>query len=110
MLPTMGVEDRRRQHAWLRALGPDDLPEVIELADAVYRATGYEEISLSSLSTADYPGILGLLQPWRYPRGSLPFDLVAGATIVYLIVSPWLWPALYGHADPLRQWIDWLAR
>lgn len=36
--------------------------KVIELADAVYRATGYDEISLTSLSTADYPGILDLLQ------------------------------------------------
>jgi len=35
--------------------------KVLELADAVFRGTGYEEISLTSLSTADYPGILDLL-------------------------------------------------
>jgi radical SAM family uncharacterized protein len=40
----------------LRSIG-----KVLELADAVYRETGYEEISLTSLSTADYPGILDLL-------------------------------------------------
>jgi radical SAM family uncharacterized protein len=37
------------------------IEKVLELADAVYRETGYEEISLTSLSTADYPGIVDLL-------------------------------------------------
>ncbi len=44
--------------------------KVIELADAVYRATGYEEITLTSLSTADYPGILDLLQAINERFGS----------------------------------------
>ena len=36
--------------------------KVLELAEASYRETGYDEISLTSLSTADYPGIIELLQ------------------------------------------------
>jgi radical SAM family uncharacterized protein len=44
-----------------RPLRTRSAAKVLELADAVYRATGYEEISLTSLSTADYPGILELL-------------------------------------------------
>lgn len=34
---------------------------VVELARALYRNTGYEEISLLSLSSGDYPGILSLV-------------------------------------------------
>jgi radical SAM family uncharacterized protein len=44
-----------------RPLRMRSIDKVLELADAVYRETGYEEISLTSLSTADYPGILDLL-------------------------------------------------
>jgi radical SAM family uncharacterized protein len=44
-----------------RPLKMRSIARVLELADAVYRETGYEEISLTSLSTADYPGILELL-------------------------------------------------
>jgi len=44
-----------------RPLKMRSIDKVLELADAVYRETGYEEISLTSLSTADYPGILDLL-------------------------------------------------
>jgi radical SAM family uncharacterized protein len=44
-----------------RPLRMRSIEKVLELADAVYRETGYEEISLTSLSTADYPGILDLL-------------------------------------------------
>jgi radical SAM family uncharacterized protein len=36
--------------------------KVIELAEAQYRSTGYEEISLTSLSTADYPHLFELLE------------------------------------------------
>jgi len=45
-----------------RPLKMRSIEKVLELADAVYRETGYEEISLTSLSTADYPGILELLE------------------------------------------------
>lgn len=35
---------------------------VIQLAKEIYRATGYEEISLTGLSVSDYPGIEDLLE------------------------------------------------
>lgn len=44
-----------------RPLKMRSIDKVLALADDVYRETGYEEISLTSLSTADYPGILDLL-------------------------------------------------
>jgi radical SAM family uncharacterized protein len=45
-----------------RPLKMRSIAKVLELAEATYRETGYEEISLTSLSTADYPGILDLLE------------------------------------------------
>jgi radical SAM family uncharacterized protein len=45
-----------------RPLRRRSIDKVVELVEAVYRSTGYEEISLTSLSTADYPGIIDLLQ------------------------------------------------
>jgi radical SAM superfamily enzyme YgiQ (UPF0313 family) len=35
--------------------------KVLELAEATFRNTGYDELSITSLSTADYPGIIDLL-------------------------------------------------
>jgi len=45
-----------------RPLKMRSIDKVLELAEATYRETGYEEISLTSLSTADYPRILDLLE------------------------------------------------
>jgi len=45
-----------------RPLKMRSIGKVLELAEASYRETGYDEISLTSLSTADYPGIVDLLQ------------------------------------------------
>jgi radical SAM family uncharacterized protein len=44
-----------------RPLKMRSIGKVLELAEASYRETGYDEISLTSLSTADYPGIVELL-------------------------------------------------
>lgn len=44
-----------------RPLKMRSIDKVLELAEAQYRETGYDEISLTSLSTADYPGILDLV-------------------------------------------------
>ncbi len=43
------------------------------------------------------------LAPWRFPRGSVPYDLVAWFNIGYIIVMPWIHPFFYGDADPLRR-------
>ncbi len=45
-----------------RPLKMRSITKVMELAEAAYRETGYDEISLTSLSTADYPGIVELLR------------------------------------------------
>jgi radical SAM family uncharacterized protein len=45
-----------------RPLKMRSIEKVLELAEAQYAGTGYDEISLTSLSTADYPGILDLVE------------------------------------------------
>ncbi|TWT44727.1 CDP-diacylglycerol--inositol 3-phosphatidyltransferase [Phycisphaerae bacterium RAS1] len=40
-----------------------------------------------------FPGV-GRLLLWRYPRGSVPYDVVTGLNIAYIIFAPLLWPAL----------------
>jgi radical SAM family uncharacterized protein len=44
-----------------RPLKRRSVAKIIELCEETYRNTGYEEISLTSLSTADYPGIAQLI-------------------------------------------------
>jgi len=52
------------------------------------------------------PGLLGVLHLSRHPRGSVPYDLVTGAHIAYIVFAPLIWPALRAAgewADPLRR-------
>jgi len=54
-------------------------------------------------------GWLGRFQLWRHPRGSIPYDIVVGTNILWIIVAPWLWSTMAGqgsYADPLRIWFD----
>lgn len=54
------------------------------------------------------PGLIGRFQLWRHPRGSIPYDVVTGVNIAYIVVAPWLWGGLGGpgaEADPLRAWL-----
>ncbi len=44
-----------------RPLRRRSIEKILELCEETYRNTGYEEISLTSLSTADYPGIEQLI-------------------------------------------------
>jgi radical SAM superfamily enzyme YgiQ (UPF0313 family) len=44
-----------------RPLKYRSIERILELCEETYRNTGYEEISLNSLSTADYPGIQDLI-------------------------------------------------
>jgi radical SAM superfamily enzyme YgiQ (UPF0313 family) len=44
-----------------RPLRYRSIEKILELCEATFRNTGYEEISLTSLSTADYPGIEKLI-------------------------------------------------
>jgi len=56
------------------------------------------------------PGAWRYLAPWRFPRGSIPFDLVAGFNIGYIIVAPWIHPFFYGADDPLRTLLQSLIK
>lgn len=47
--------------AHYRPLKLRSIEKIVELCEETYRNTGYEEISLTSLSTADYPGIERLI-------------------------------------------------
>ncbi len=48
------------------------------------------------------PGWIGRLQLWRYPRGSLAYDVVIATCVLWLLVAPYLAPQLF-LADPLRS-------
>ncbi|MDD5348033.1 MAG: TIGR03960 family B12-binding radical SAM protein [Candidatus Omnitrophica bacterium] len=50
----------RSQYYPLRTRKPKS---VVGLADALYRATGYEELSLLGLSVSDYPGLAEVVRP-----------------------------------------------
>jgi len=56
------------------------------------------------------PGKRRLLYPWRYPRGSVQFDVLAGVNALAIVCGPWIFPFFYGRSDPLRQLIEALAR
>ncbi len=60
-------------------------------------------------SSAPAPGVRGLLRPWRYPRGSLPYDVVTGINILFLAIGPRIHPVFGPTADPLgdfvRHWV-----
>jgi CDP-diacylglycerol--glycerol-3-phosphate 3-phosphatidyltransferase len=54
------------------------------------------------------PGWRGWLQPWRHPRGSLPYDVVVGFNIGCIIFCPLIWPDLLAAGrwtDPLARWL-----
>jgi CDP-diacylglycerol--glycerol-3-phosphate 3-phosphatidyltransferase len=48
-------------------------------------------------------GLSGLLRPWRYPRGSLPFDVVSAINIAFAAIAPYLHPIFRPESDPLRS-------
>lgn len=45
---------------------------------------------------------------WRYPRGSVGFDIVVGANIAVLVAGPFAVSALYGTTDPVRDLLQYL--
>lgn len=57
---------------------------------------------------APTPRRLALLRPWRHARGSVPYDLVTGSIIAFIVFAPRVWPVLLAAgpwADPLRVWL-----
>jgi CDP-diacylglycerol--glycerol-3-phosphate 3-phosphatidyltransferase len=77
--------------------------------DYARRAVASLERGLPPPSRGPSAGPLGRFQLWRHPRGSIPYDLVTGLNIAYLIVAPWVWPVLMGQGpsgDPLGAWLS----
>jgi CDP-diacylglycerol--glycerol-3-phosphate 3-phosphatidyltransferase len=75
----------------------------------VWRRISYTRAELRAKTTGGPPakrgplaGVWRYLAPWRFPRGSVPYDLVAWFNIGYIIVMPWIHPFFYGGSDPLR--------
>lgn len=58
-----------------------------------------------SAARGPLPGAWRFVALWRYPRGSLAYDLVAWFNIGYIIVIPWIHPFFYGAGDPLGSWL-----
>lgn len=76
--------------------------------DHARRAVRNLEAGLPPPRRGPSSGFWGWFQLWRHPRGSIPYDLVTGANIAYIVVAPWLCPVLAGrgeYADPLRLWL-----
>jgi len=49
------------------------------------------------------PGVAGLLRPWRFPRGSIPYDLVTAANIAFILLAPYWHPIFTAGRDPLGR-------
>ena len=45
------------------------------------------------------------LRIWRFPRGTIAYDITVGLNIAFFVVLPWIHPAFYGVADPLGDWL-----
>lgn len=73
-----------------------------------YRAMAAVDGGRPLPSSAPWPGWIGRLQLWRHPRGSLPYDLVTGLNIAYIVFAARVWPTLLAtgeYADPLARWL-----
>jgi CDP-diacylglycerol--glycerol-3-phosphate 3-phosphatidyltransferase len=81
---------------------------VLRRLDYARRAAAALDCSRPVPSRGPEAGLLGALQLWRHPRGSIPYDVVTGLNIAYIIGAPWLWAVLLAqgpYADPLRRWL-----
>jgi CDP-diacylglycerol--glycerol-3-phosphate 3-phosphatidyltransferase len=85
---------------WLLAVGP--------LFTVAYRIRlGRAQLSgAQGPGSADGSGGARGLAVWRYPRGSLGYDLCTAIMIAFLLVAPWVRPVFTGGADPLRSLIQ----
>jgi hypothetical protein len=73
-----------------------------------YQAARCLEQGLPPPPAGPASGPWGRFQVWRYPRGSVPYDVVTGVNIAYVVAAPWFFSALTGHGasgDPLRAWL-----
>ena len=89
---------------WQQALSP---------MFTVWRRLTYTRSALAALEagrpvppTGPDAGWRGLLRPWRYARGSIPYDVVTGLNIAYLVFAARIWSELLAFGD----WADPLSR
>ncbi|MBN1490524.1 MAG: CDP-alcohol phosphatidyltransferase family protein [Phycisphaerae bacterium] len=87
------------------------LPALTVLRRIVYTRAALEAKAKGSPppNRGPLPGLWRYVALWRFPRGSIPFDIVAGSNIAFLIVAPWIHPFFYGATDPLRTLVAWLT-
>jgi CDP-diacylglycerol--glycerol-3-phosphate 3-phosphatidyltransferase len=67
------------------------------------------QLNLAEPNRGPWRGAWGILTPWRFRRGTIPYDLVTASNIAFLLFGPWVWPVLYGREDPLRTWWSMLV-
>ena len=68
---------------------------------AHHRRTG-EDLSITQIKPIG-PGLFRLAL-WRYPRGTIAYDVLVAACILWIILAP-----IRGTVDPIREWICRLA-
>jgi CDP-diacylglycerol---glycerol-3-phosphate 3-phosphatidyltransferase len=86
---------------WQQAISPAFT--VLRRLVFFHQALAAKEAGRAGPSTAAPTGLLSLLRPWRYPRGSIPYDVVTGTNIAFIIFAHHLHPIFGPGADPLRQ-------
>lgn len=77
------------------------------------RRVGYTRAALRAKQAGNEPPPkipdhrwVNLIRPWRYPRGTIPYDLTVLFNIAFFVVLPWINPVFYGAADPLGDWLS----
>jgi phosphatidylglycerophosphate synthase len=92
---------------WQQATLP--MLTVFRRLDYTRKALGARERGLLPPAKGPPTGRIRWLYPWRYPRGSVPFDLMAAGNVVILVFGPWILPFFRGRTDPLRRLIEAVA-
>ncbi|HVP10188.1 MAG TPA: CDP-alcohol phosphatidyltransferase family protein [Phycisphaerae bacterium] len=86
---------------WQQAISPAFT--VLRRLVFFHQALAAKEAGRPGPSTAAPHGLLSLLRPWRYPRGSIPYDIVTGTNIAFIIFAHYFHPVFGPGVDPLRQ-------
>jgi CDP-diacylglycerol--glycerol-3-phosphate 3-phosphatidyltransferase len=86
---------------WQQAISPAFT--VLRRLVFLHQALSAKETGRPGPSSAAPTGLLSLLRPWRYPRGSIPYDIVTGTNIAFIIFAHYLSPIFGPGVDPLRQ-------
>ena len=66
----------------------------------------YAYASVTGATRGEPSGWIRHVMLWRGQRGSAGYDVCAGLAIAFVVITPLLWPSLYGTGDPLRALLD----